>query len=106
MPYPAFSETINKRTSQVSGQEIVDKSTYAGSYGSAEHHEKDVELARRGCFIGSRRHDHFAWEGNETALDSHQQSDDPVVEVLQAPCYEGNGFHYDLTVLQFDNMTI
>ena len=93
MPYPALSKTIHERSAQIASQTIVHQSSDDGSNSGTNDHEEHVQFACGSGFVGCWRYYHFAWKWNETALDCHQECDDPVVQVLKTPCYEGNGLH-------------
>ena len=75
----AVSKGINDGLAYKQRNGVVDSGTQAGSDGSKEDEQKDVQLARGSRMIGSRRDDDFRRNGEYRALESHQEKDGIVI---------------------------
>lgn len=89
----AIGKSVDDGASEVASGCIVDKGAYIGSQRGTEDNEDYVEVAAiGGSTVGGRWHDEFAGDGNDGALERHQEGDGPVVEMVEAPGNEGG--HY------------
>ena len=80
---------VDQRAAQPAGQVVVDQRADVGTQRGKEHDEVDVQLTTRRGQPRGRRHDDFRREWDKRALDGHQQSDGPIIQVVQTPLNKG-----------------
>jgi len=85
----AIGKSIDYWAPQVAGCGIVDECPDISSEGGAEDDENHIQVAiLSSCAISCRRHDEFAWNRDNGALERHKECDGPIVEMVEAPSDE------------------